>query len=217
MGGSRGAPLCSPLLFQPHAQAATGPNRGTLLASPPRQGALRALQGRQHSPTRTPARSHSLLARPRSPAHTPGHLFGSLAQAWAPHPLLPPPSDAPPMSQQAGGAPWHKGAGTALAPERWPQRQSGSWAALRWLPVLTGRLLGRLLLRLQPPLWTQTQPEEFSSSLLSPRPSPQMALSALQDTGRTKPPHTPGRSFPALCRTIVRALRDRMTGHRRMW
>ncbi|XP_066855046.1 uncharacterized protein [Anser cygnoides] len=78
--------------------------------------------------------------------------------------------------------------------------------ALPWLPVLTGRLLGCLLLLLQPPLWTQTQPEEFSSSLL--RPSPQTPLSALQDTDRTKPPHTPGRSFPALGRTTVHALHD---------
>eukprot|EP00075_Anas_platyrhynchos_P015278 XP_027304531.1 uncharacterized protein LOC113842053 [Anas platyrhynchos] len=44
------------------------------------------------------------------------------------------------------------------------------------------------------------------SSLL--RPSPQTALSALRDTDQTKPPHTPGRSFPPLCRIIVHNLQD---------
>ena len=123
-----------PLPAQPHTQAVTGPNWGTLLASPPRRGALRALQGRQHSPSQTPARSHSFLARPRSPAQTPGHLLHRPAWAWAPHHLLPPPvagGDAAPMAQQAGGAPCHKGAGTALAPERWPQRPRSPAMAAR--------------------------------------------------------------------------------------
>ncbi|EOB07117.1 hypothetical protein Anapl_02872 [Anas platyrhynchos] len=217
----------------PHAQAqaAMGPKRGTLLASPPRRGALRALQGRQHSPRRTPARSHSLLARPHSPALTPGQLFHLPDRAWAPHHLLPPQprnypahvtagrGPSPPTGTEPPHAPGRSFPArgrtvvhalqdshnhTAMGPDHSTLPPHGP-RPLSWkeeLPTLSRTASSKV---------TRLGQDSRDSSIRTmghgqPRPLPHTALSALQDTDQTEPPHTPGRSFPARCRTFVHTL-----------
>ena len=134
----------------------------------------------------------------------PSPCLGSASPAAPPTPELPCPCHSRqgvPHVTKGQGRPWPQNAGP-----------SGSWAVgqpCHGCPCSRGGCSAACScgssLRSARKL-NQTNSAPLSSLL---RPSPQTALSALRDTDQTKPPHTPGRSFPPLCRIIVHNLQDR--------